>query len=606
MTEKNYYRKFKESLDLSLLKYFGKLNLEDWIDFFNDYYRHDLTYLLRILDTPKGEDIYSYGLIWLNEVDSNTKKLITRSNERLLSIFINENNSNLLEEIFKGIRYLKLDVNKDLLFQIISNINELQKIRELAAATLIAIHENSAGAFWENLDLEKDTFLIPLYVAFHRKNNPIRGLKKLKLITERPQNIAVFETPIVYSLLQISTSSSSVEEYKMLQGKFPSWATTFIKELFDDYPELDSFKEKIQKPYEHVLEKIGLNYSVLDDNSLPIEIKEPLYLLLKRLKENTELIEVVNQKEYTIIDPPYIGSTDNSFTALKQELISLNIGMKNDPKNEKVFEPVESIFLYDQPVIFLYPYFLDDYRMMNRGAGVIPYAKQTSISIVIHKQNDLYYKWLALRDSAEAYLKNGGSKKFESKELDRAISESESETWLKELIQHLYKANGKIHSIRGYVFDSLIQQFAKKHISSAENKKMIEVLAESTYIKDINRDLPFYRPHSSGTLPPKSEILLLDPADAHKVSHNGVSLELKELNTNYYDIVTVKHNLKVSVGIGFSLYILPRLLKNKNWKILQDFIVQELQTNKELLQSVGIHLFELESKTIKKQNTLIV
>ncbi len=77
-----------------------------------------------------------------------------------------------------------------------------------------------------------------------------RGLEKLKLINERPENIAVFEIPILYSLLQVSTSSSCVEEYKILQHKLPTWATTFIKELFDDYPELDTLKEKIQRPYE--------------------------------------------------------------------------------------------------------------------------------------------------------------------------------------------------------------------------------------------------------------------------------------------------------------------------------------------------------------------
>jgi len=259
MIERSYYSKFKQLLDQSLLKYFSTLDLEDWIDFFDDYYRHELTFLLRILDTPKGEDIYSYGLIWVNNVDSATRELITRGNDILLSKYIVQNDSDLLEETFKAIRYLKLNVNQDLLAQIISSKEGKPKLRELAAITLIAVHENSATTFWDNLDLENDQFLIPSYIAFHRKNNPVKGLGKLKLLQQKPENISVFETPILYSLLQISTSTSSVEEYKVMQRKFPTWANTFIKELFDDYPELDEFKSKTQKPYEDILKKLELD-----------------------------------------------------------------------------------------------------------------------------------------------------------------------------------------------------------------------------------------------------------------------------------------------------------------------------------------------------------
>ncbi len=617
MTERNYYRKFKESLDLPLLKYFSKLDFEDWFDFFNDYYRHELTFLLRILDTPKGEDIYSYGLIWVNNVDSSTRELITRSNDKLLSVFITENNTELLDEIFKTIIYLKLDVTKDFLFQIISDKKRTQKIREQAALTLITVYENSTSTFWDNIDLEQDSFLIPSYIAYQRTNNPVRGLEKLKLINERPENIAVFEIPILYSLLQVSTSSSCVEEYKILQHKLPTWATTFIKELFDDYPELDTLKEKIQRPYEDVLEKIGLDNSVWDDlesenlsiaikNSVRI-LKSSFNILLKELKDKPELIEVVNQKEVTIIDPSYIHQLDSIFIGLKTKLKKMGIVNKKDPSNEQVFEATENIFLYDQPVIFLYPYFLDDYRMNKRGAGVIQYADQKSMSMVIHKQNHLYFKWGALREEAEETLrKEGHGSRHENTVLDRSIPEQKSASWLVELIQHLYKQNGKIYSIRGYVFDSLIQQFAKKWIPTNENKKMIEVLRNSTDIGNINKELPFYRMHGAKETICKNEILLLDPADALKESKNGKSKELSELNTDYYDIITVQHGLEISVGIGFSLFALPRLLKNKNWKTLQNLVVEKLQSEKKLMMRVGIRVFDLETKTVNKQNKVIV
>ena len=618
MTERNYYIKFKESLNLPLLKYFSKLNFEDWLDFFEDYYRHELIYLLRILDTPKGEDIYSYGLIWVKNVDSETKELITRANDKLLSVFIAESNPELLEEIFKVIRYLKLDVSKDLLFKIICDKNGIQKTRELAAITLISVHEYSASTFWDNLDLKQDLFLIPSYIAFHRRNNPVKGLEKLKLISERPINIEVFETPVLYSLLQVSTSDSSIEEFKILQCELPSWVTTFIKELFDEYPELDSFKEKVKRPYEDILERIGLDYSIWNEfeceftskeimDSVKI-LKSSLNILLKQLKDKPDLIDIVNQNEVTLIDPIYIPDLSTIFKNLKNKLIGL-LGEENiyDPINDQVFEPLSNLFLYEQPSVFLYPYFLDEYRMQKKGAGVIAYAKQTSMSIVINKRNPLFYEWEAIREENFKSFGVPKTSQYDRYRIDDVINEFICTEWFKKLVLNIYKNKGSIYTISGYIFDSLLQQFTKQHFGPVENRKMIEVLREPIPIERINIDLPFYKLHNArNPITNLYEILLLDPADARKISNNGKSDELSKLNTDFFDIITIKHGLDVFVGLGFSLFALPRLLKQNIWKELQDYILSELRNQNDTFKNAGINLFQLESNKINQQITVKV
>lgn len=593
MTERNYYTIFKRSLDLPIVKFFSKLDLQDWIELFNDYYRHELTYLLRIFDVPKGEDIYSYGLIWVNNVSPEVKELITKSNNKLLSDFIIENNSDLLNEIFKAIRYLKLDVNKELLFQIVSNRNAVQKTRELAAATLIVVHENSVSNFWDNLDLEKDHFLIPAYIAFHRKSNPVKGLKKLLLISERPKNIAPFETPIVYSLLQISTSSSSIQDFKLIQPKLPSWVTKFIKELYEDYPELYTFKDKVQKPYEDILMKIGLDNSVWEDLATQEEdltIRNSLELLLDKIKKRPDVLRIVNQDKYSVISPEYIDSMSDIIEELQTIIYAKVSGNYHEPPKEPVFDIPENSIYYDNPSIFLYPYFLDSDR--TEKAGVIPYANQRAIAIIIHKDNKQYKEWIKLRTAVQNRLS------ADERATDLLITEIESKNWLIKLVEDIYNNNGQIHTIRGYVFHSIIKQFVIKNIENDE--ALGQVLKAPTDLSIVKEKLEFFQQPKVGTSVSKNSILLLDPSDAFKETENGQAF-MPSLNTNFR-IITVKHGLEIPVGIGYSLFALPRLLEKSNWKTLKEFMLNKLSGQREKFIRVGIELLPTQSTKAKTKN----
>ena len=532
MIERKYYSKFKQTLAQPLLKYFSRLDLEDWVDFFEDYYRHHEVFLLRILDTPKGEDIYSYGLIWVNNVDSATRELITRANNKLLSNYIVENNPHLLEETFKAIRYLKLDISQELLTQIVINKGSPQKLRELAAITLIAVHENSATTFWDNLDLETDKFLIPSFIAFHRKNNPIKGLEMLTLLHEKPDSIYSFETPILYSLLEISTSISNIEQYKLLQRKLPSWAFVFIKELFDDYPELNDLKVKIQKPQEDILEKMGVDYSVLEDETLPKELMNSLHLLIEKVTKYPGFLKTVNQKKYSVIQPEYIDYMKDIIDELCTAIYSSVNGNFHEPPKEPVFDIPENSIYYDNPAIFLYPYFLDQDRIEK--AGVIPYAYQTSIAIVLHKDTSLYKKWQALRDTA---IRNNSLTSNQEREADLFISLEDSKKWLKELVEDIYDKKGQIHSIRGYVFHSIIKQFV---IQNVENDDSLgEVLKAPTDLSIVKEKLVFFKEPKVGVNVDKNSILLLDPSDAFEETENG-QVFMPALQSTFFKICIVR------------------------------------------------------------------
>jgi len=324
-------------------------------------------------------------------------------------------------------------------------------------------------------------------------------------------------------------------------------------------------------------------------------------LLCKKIIETPELYDKIKQQEVTVIDPTYIENIDYAIQKIKLKIMDLYTNSKNDPKNEQVYDATENLAFYKYPSLFLYPYFLDENRIREKGAGVIPYAVQTSMAIIIHKKNEMYYKWGAIRDDAEADLKKSDPirNRFSNEEIDRNVQVGVSVDWLKNLIEFIYLKNGEIHSVRGYVFNAIIQQFADTHIR--DNKKMMGVLSASTDVLSVQEKLPFYRKLKAHENPSPNHILLLDPADAFKVSKNGDRV-FQYLNREY-DIVNVKHGLDIPVGIGFSLPALPRLLKNDNWRTLKGLILQELQSEEKLLMSVGI---ELEPKTISKLKAIKV
>jgi hypothetical protein len=598
MIEKNYYTVFKKEIGNPLHSYFNFLDENDWEELFDDYYNRELFYLLRIFDIPKGETIHSYGLIYVKNVTGHVRELITRANNTLLTKYLREDRTEILYDFFSAVSYLKLSIDHGLIVRFIENKRNSVHLREKAAFTIITVHDNALNPFWDRIDLKVDTFLIPPYLAFYSNKNPLLGFQTLLTLEKEPQDLENYETPILYSLLQIATSPSEIQIFNKLKSKFSPWLRDFIKEIFDEYSELSVLEMALKSPYENILLELSLDPEILDDIRVPLVMRNSLQDLLEKIKKKPSLIRIVNDEQISVIDPTYIDSLDDLIEKLKEKLKSMQIGVINDPANDDVFEATEKKIYYRVPTLFLYPYFLDETRTDELGAGVIAYGMQTCMALVINKKNKKYKEWELLRAAAELDLNNSLSKKRTNSEIDRSISVLESTLWLRSLIEQTYRAKkGEIHTVRGYVFNSIIQQFAEDNIK--DNKKLGEVLMLSIDVDNIKKQLPFYKENIDVSEKFNvDQILLLDPADALCVSKNGNRL-CKNLN-HEFDVLYVKHGLNIPVGIGYSLFALPHLLKNNNWKILQNFMVENLKiknritssSHEEILNSIGIMLID--------------
>jgi len=269
--EKQYYTKFKELKDENLLKYFSNLDTKDWSDFFDDYFNHRTNYLVKILVTPKGEDIYSYGLMLIQDLDPQPKSSIVEAINSLLSSYYTNKNFNLFKIVFDAIRYLELNVDSGVLTEIIQSSTIEKNIREVAAITLSVVYQNSLIPFWDKLDLKKDVFLIPSYIGFFKRLNPIKGIQKLSILTSKPESTFAFIAPVKSSLSQILISPSDLAEFARMEDNFPSWVREFIGELTQDYTELNDFSKKLKRIKQGIykstrkLKKVKLYRSIFAD-----------------------------------------------------------------------------------------------------------------------------------------------------------------------------------------------------------------------------------------------------------------------------------------------------------------------------------------------------
>lgn len=278
--ERKYYSKFKYKKEESLLGYFFHLDTEDWREFFDDYFNKRAEYLLQIFKPSRGEDLYSYSLIIIEDVAVETKTSLTRAIDDLLSSYYSDKMFDLLEEVLNTVRYLELPIDTGILTEIIKNSSIENRVREVSAITLSVVFQNSLVAFWDSLDLEKDHFLIPSYIGFFKRINPIKGIQKLKILGVKPNDTFPFIAPVKAALCQILISPADFSEFAGLEDTLPNWAKDFIYQLTQDYIELHEFYKRLRRIKQrvfksiHRLRKVRLYRSIFADMIMVDLVKE--------------------------------------------------------------------------------------------------------------------------------------------------------------------------------------------------------------------------------------------------------------------------------------------------------------------------------------------
>ena len=361
-------------------------------------------------------------------------------------------------------------------------------------------------------------------------------------------------------------------------------------------------------------EPIGLDLVNIDKESLPVFIKNDLKKLLQKISQDNTIINDLDSSKLTIFDPSYISDLDSSIEGIRDSIESLDVNLQTDPddENELLFDTVNNEYFYTVPTLFLYPFFLDKRRANIFNCGVIPYGRQTMLAVVISKKNTLYEKWQLKRFEYEDDFKKGLSK-VEAKKIittnvgiDRYLGSLENDftiNWFKDLIKQIVESNGTMQFVYGYIFLEIVKQFVLEHFY--DDKYIRKLKSPEISIDSINSNpqSQFYYKYKRGISRkiPENKVLILDPSDALKISKNGKE-NFKKLN-NGYDIIYIKHNIDIKVGIGYSMYALPNIIINDRWKEIQTIAINKLQQHKDFLLNSGIEVFDKTHKAVDLSKT---
>lgn len=380
------------------------------------------------------------------------------------------------------------------------------------------------------------------------------------------------------------------------------WVTPDEEVWIADSEDPFSGKRKSVAKSNYFLESLGLGKGQVKISEVPTEMKCSYDRLISGFKIKDFKKKVFKEKLINVINFNFISSQKKITKSLEDKIKDIFSKESNEfyiPDNdEKMYDIDERSMFYKGKSLFLYPFYLDIDR--KKYAGVIPYAEQISMAIVIRKSNSFYKEWEILRNKVkreEEYTNN-----LFNWEIDLMITESETTDWLKRLINDLHNKGGSIHSITGYIFDTIMQEFIIKYM--AANTKIGYLNKPSTDIANLEK-LDFFSEYdnrkSLRLKTVEDSILVLDPAEAFGDTENKADIADK-LDKKLFDIINVKHGLKIPVGIGYSLYMLPELLKNNIWKDLQNLMLSEL--NKEDIKKY-YYTLGIKIKSIQPQLELV-
>jgi hypothetical protein len=566
---------------------FGKLNLEEWISFLDDYYSGNTSLIDIIISTPKGESVYSYLMPIIDEQSQTIKGLFANATEILIKRYYQIGNYEFLNIALDSIRYLELSIDFSILKIIVLNNEVKSDIRANAANTLSIVNENLLIPFWNEIDFTKNLFLIPSYITYFQNKAPVIGLSKLLMVVDTPKDLTQYDTILLNSLNNILVSKSDYSDFQTLYPKFPQWVKNLIADLFEDYPDLNALK-KINENFlsnytiAEIEEASGIKLSNINLSILPKEIQQAFKQLISNVEIDKRRLRYFKSTYYSIANFPFFQIFDNLQNELTLSLKEMfeRKGKIESPINQEhgTFEITERSSLYSAITGFTYPYYLDKKREFV--AGVVPFAYQDYFAIIIAKENKLYKRWVTLRnrvlEEESANISSNSNSHFIA---ELMISKTETKEWFKGLLNEMNNKNGSIHFIEGYIFDDVVTEFQNRNFY--DNVHINRMNQEGTNINDLNT-LKFFQKtttNKKNTLKTdekeQNKIFILDPVEAFCESHNNSRIR-DLIDSECYDVINVRHGLKYPIGVGFSLYALPFLLENNNWKIIQDKAIEEL------------------------------
>ena len=189
--------------------------------------------------------------------------------------------------------------------------------------------------------------------------------------------------------------------------------------------------------------------------------------------------------------------------------------------------------------LYTFPFFLSWQR--RHTWGVIPYGSHQAVGLLIH-QDHKAYRELKLFDKTDNWA---------------APDPTVGDPWITTLLHHIGIADGRLYSVAGYLHQELIP-LAILRTGSDKTQSLFLKYGKPVQPSDLGSGGVF--PRLLEEKRSRKDAMIVDLAEVHAMP--------QQLQTQGYRVLTLKHDLYVPVGIGFSLLMAPQLLKDNRWSAL--------------------------------------
>jgi len=254
-------------------------------------------------------------------------------------------------------------------------------------------------------------------------------------------------------------------------------------------------------------------------------------LKVEMQRDHSYLVQQVIQSDtIKMVYSDYAGSSDlTKFQqGLMREIEKIGAGTEIIAMPSSTFAEVPPEISGLQRLAFLFPMYLTSYKRDKAGYGVIPYGLQERIGALVPANNPL--QRLPLDEVSFEYL-----------------------------LAEAAKGGMPIYCHRNYAMAEMVVQCVDSNASLRKNfpKRLIQSIEQQRSRKG---SIPFQQLRK---LPETNWIYLFDLGDLEQI---------EKVLPSFYNarIFSVSHNLAIQVGIGFNRYMVPWMLENNRWQVLEN------------------------------------
>lgn len=253
----------------------------------------------------------------------------------------------------------------------------------------------------------------------------------------------------------------------------------------------------------------------------------------------------------------YFQHIDNSLQTLRFRLRTIlrdsHLGQEVDPApvplHQQLNAPEEAAC---QRILYLFPFYITELRRSHWG--VIQYGWQRSFCVAVHQMHPTWWKF-----SADA--------------TDAAV-------WLTDFANETKEAEGQVSTLLGYV----VAEMYNKVVAAIDNREVKRLLGSFKTPEPRDKTDPLPKHFRADAEQQLNHAFVFDIADRPQVE--------KELPATH-GIATLRHGLRIPVGIGFTLPTLPALLHDDLWRKLLKTAERVLEPKniRTALRDYGVELF---------------